>query len=195
MWHASRLLELRERARIPLRRDEIVEFLSRGYENCAQNFESCCCVQIHTGNPHGWPIGHAVVFTWTGDDGPHPAIDDILDVMRIDAVRTSFMGRDAIVGLLGDRRAHQPLNLLHRPLRPRSPTLTTRGIRTPPSQRSTPPLPAPSEHTRLFAIAGLDAIIVTVSSLHAARGAFCRLRGCLPQIAREHKVPSLGYGG
>jgi hypothetical protein len=111
LWYASRLVELRERARLPLRRDEIVEFLSRGYENCAQNFEACRCVPIHKGNQHSWPIGHAVVFTWTDDDGPHRAIDDMLDVMEIDAVRTSFEGRDAIVGLLGDRRTHQPLNL------------------------------------------------------------------------------------
>jgi hypothetical protein len=68
-------------------------------------------VPIHKGNQHSWPIGHAVVFTWTDDDGPHRAIDDMLDVMEIDAVRTSFEGRDAIVGLLGDRRTHQPLNL------------------------------------------------------------------------------------
>ena len=112
MWYAARLMELRERARLPLRRDEIVDFLSRGYENCAQNFEACVCVPIHEGNPHGWPIGHAVVFTWTDDDGPHPAIEDILDVMGIDAVRASSEGKDAIVGFLGDRRAHQPLNLL-----------------------------------------------------------------------------------
>ena len=108
MWYASDLMELRERARIPLRRAEIVEFLSRGYENCARNFEACRCVPIHKGNQHGWPIGHAVVFTWTDDDdGPHPAIEDLLDVMGIDAVRTSFEGRDAIVGLLGDRCARQ----------------------------------------------------------------------------------------
>ena len=108
MWYASDLMELRERARIPLRRTEIVEFLSRGYENCARNFEACRCVPIHKGNQHGWPIGHAVVFTWTDeDDGPHPAIEDMLDVMGIDAVRTSFEGRDAIVGLLGDRCARQ----------------------------------------------------------------------------------------
>ena len=107
MWYASDLMELRERARIPLRRSEIVEFLSRGYENCARNFEACRCVPIHKGNQHGWPIGHAVVFTWTDDDGPHPSIEDMLDVMGIDAVRTSFDGRDAIVGLLGDRCARQ----------------------------------------------------------------------------------------
>ena len=106
MWYASDLMELRERARIPLRRSEIVEFLSRGYENCARNFEACRCVPILKGNQHGWPIGHAVVFTWTDeDDGPHPAIEDMLDVIGIDAVRTSFEGRDAIVGLLDDRRA------------------------------------------------------------------------------------------
>ena len=107
MWYASDLMELRERARIPLRRAEIVEFLSRGYENCARNFEACRCVPILKGNQHGWPIGHAVVFTWTDDDGPHPAIEDMLDVMGIDAVRTSFEGRDAIVGLLGERCACQ----------------------------------------------------------------------------------------
>ena len=105
MWYASDLMGLRERARIPLSRAEIVEFLSRGYENCARNFEACRCVPIHEGNQHGWPSGHAVVFTWTGDDGPHPAIEDMLDVIGIDAVRTSFEGRDAIVGLLDDRRA------------------------------------------------------------------------------------------
>lgn len=109
MWYASRFMELREHARIPLRRDEIMGFLSRGYETCAQNFEECRCVQILKGNQHGWPVGHAVVFTWT-DDEPHPAIDNILDVMDIDSVRTSFEGRDAIVGFLGDRCAHQLLN-------------------------------------------------------------------------------------
>ena len=91
MWYASDLMGLRERARIPLSRAEIVEFLSRGYENCARNFEACRCVPIHEGNQHGWPSGHAVVFTWTGDDGPHPAIEDMLDVIGIDAVRTSFL--------------------------------------------------------------------------------------------------------
>lgn len=111
MWYASNLMELRKQARIPLCRDEIVKFLSRAYENCARNFEACRCVPIHSGNQHGWPIGHAVVFTWTdddgGDDGPHPAIEHMLDVMGIDSVRTAFEGRDAIVGLLGDRCACQ----------------------------------------------------------------------------------------
>ena len=122
MWYASDLMELRERARIPLLRDEIVEFLSRGYENCARNFEACRCVPIHKGNQHGWPIGHAVVFTWRDDDGPHPAIEDMLDVMGIDAVRTSFEGRDVIVGLLGDRCARQEsMNLPIDPCAHRSP--------------------------------------------------------------------------
>ena len=122
MWYASDLMELRERARIPLLRAEIVEFLSRGYENCARNFEACRCVPIHKGNQHGWPIGHAVVFTWRDDDGPHPAIEDMLDVMGIDAVRTSFEGRDVIVGLLGDRCARQEsMNLPNDPCAHRSP--------------------------------------------------------------------------
>ena len=136
MWYASDLMELRERARIPLRRSEIVEFLSRGYENCARNFEACRCVPILKGNQHGWPIGHAVVFTWTDeDDGPHPAIEDMLDVMGIDAVRTSFEGRDAIVGLLGDRCAlakYEPLNLPG--------PIPTRGLWVAPKRgTSTPP--------------------------------------------------------
>ena len=35
MWHNSKFVELREESRTPLRRDEICEFLARGYENCA----------------------------------------------------------------------------------------------------------------------------------------------------------------
>ena len=36
MWHNSKFVELREESRTPLRRDEICEFLARGYENCAE---------------------------------------------------------------------------------------------------------------------------------------------------------------
>ena len=100
MWLNSKFIELREEARVSLRRDEICEFLARGYESCAQG--ECRAVQVQNNNKQGWPAGHAVVFTWVGD-GPHPAIDQMLDVMDIDSERTTFEGQDAIVGFLGDR--------------------------------------------------------------------------------------------
>ena len=45
------------------------------------------------------PSGPAVVFTWTGDE-PHPAIEDMLDAMDVQWVRTQYHGRDAILGFL-----------------------------------------------------------------------------------------------
>ena len=102
MWHNSKFVELREESRTPLRRDEICEFLARGYENCAEG--ECRAVQIRDSNKQGMQTGHAVVFTWAGD-GPHPAIEHMLDVMDIESVRTTFEGEDAIVGFLGDRRS------------------------------------------------------------------------------------------
>jgi hypothetical protein len=105
MWYNSRFVELREKSRTPLRRDEICEFLARGYENCAEG--ECRAVQISNSNQQGMQAGHAVVFTWAGD-WPHPAIEHMLDVMDIEWVRTTFEGEDAIIGFLGDRRAHTP---------------------------------------------------------------------------------------
>ena len=61
-------------------------------------------MQIRDSNKQGMQAGHAVVFTWAGD-GPHPAIEHMLDVMDIESVRTTFEGEDAIVGFLGDRCA------------------------------------------------------------------------------------------
>jgi len=100
LWYNSKFVELREESRTPLRRDEICEFLARGYENCAEG--ACRAVQIRDSNEQGMQAGHAVVFTWAGD-GPHPAIEHMLDVMDIESVRTTFEGQDAIVGFLGDR--------------------------------------------------------------------------------------------
>ena len=116
MWHNSKFVELREESRTPLRRDEICEFLARGYENCAEG--ECRAVQIRDSNKQGMQAGHAVVFTWAGD-GPHPAIEHMLDVMDIESVRTTFEGEDAIVGFLGDRRSRNyPRTRPH----PRGPT-------------------------------------------------------------------------
>ena len=102
MWYNSRFVELREKSRTPLRRDEICEFLARGYENCAEG--ECRAVQISNSNQQGMQAGHAVVFTWAGD-WSHPAIEHMLDVMDVEWVRTTFEGEDAIIGFLGDRRA------------------------------------------------------------------------------------------
>ena len=102
LWYNSKFVELREESRTPLRRHEICDFLARGYENCAEG--ACRAVQIRDSNKQGMQAGHAVVFTWAGD-GPHPAIEHMLDVMDIESVRTTFEGEDAIVGFLGDRCA------------------------------------------------------------------------------------------
>ena len=75
-------------------------------------------MQIRDSNKQGMQAGHAVVFTWAGD-GPHPAIEHMLDVMDIESVRTTFEGEDAIVGLIGDRRSrNDPRTRPH----PRGPT-------------------------------------------------------------------------
>ena len=102
LWYHSKFVELREESRTPLRRGEICEFLARGYENCAEG--ECRAVQICDSEKQGMQAGHAVVFTWVGD-GPHPAIEHMLDVMDIESVRTMFEGKDSIVGFLGDRCA------------------------------------------------------------------------------------------
>ncbi len=96
IWYDSKFAELREESRLPLRREEVVEFLARSYENCAEG--ACRAVQVHDNGR----ARHAVVFTWAGDE-PHPAIEHMLDVMDIDSARTSFRGEDAIVGFLDDR--------------------------------------------------------------------------------------------
>ena len=57
MWYASDLMELRERARIPLCRAEIVGFLSRDYENCARNFEACAACQFTRGTSMAGRVG------------------------------------------------------------------------------------------------------------------------------------------
>ena len=36
MWYHSKFFELIEESRIPLRRNEILEFLACGYENCVE---------------------------------------------------------------------------------------------------------------------------------------------------------------
>ena len=59
----------------------------------------CQAVRIPEAATDNWPVGPAVVFTWTGDE-PHPAIEDMLDAMDVQWVRTQYHGRDAILGFL-----------------------------------------------------------------------------------------------
>ena len=111
-WHASRSTELNEQSCLPLRRAEVCDFLSRGYEHCARSFDGCHSVQTQ----QSWPLGHAAVFTWTGNE-PHPAItfaiaaiDTILDIGHaIDPTHMPFGARGFVLKYLTNHLSRQAL--------------------------------------------------------------------------------------
>ena len=102
MWLHAKFLERRKSARVQLKSAELCEFLADAYANlCSLGDQrgECQAVRIPEAAPDNWPVGPAVVFTWTGDE-PHPAIEDMLDAMDVQWVRTQYHGRDAILGFL-----------------------------------------------------------------------------------------------